>query len=56
MDVDGVYDVYVVDLDNDGDMDVFIVFGFDDQIVWYENLGSGIFGSKQVIIFLVNLA
>lgn len=41
--VNGVFFVYVVDMDNDGDLDVLFVFQYDDEIVWYENLGDGIF-------------
>ena len=42
--------VFAIDLDNDGDNDVLSLSGFDDIIVWYENLdGLGNFGNQQII-------
>jgi PKD repeat protein len=32
-------DVFVADLDDDGDLDVLSASSFDDKIAWYENLG-----------------
>ena len=38
------------DLDGDGDNDVFTTSSFAaDEIIWYENLGGGVFGSEMVI-------
>ncbi|MBI1287009.1 MAG: T9SS type A sorting domain-containing protein [Flavobacteriales bacterium] len=37
------------DLDGDGDMDVVATQNRDGQVVWYENLGSGAFGTQQPI-------
>ena len=37
------------DLDGDGDMDVLSASDWDDKIAWYENDGSGNFGTQQVI-------
>ncbi len=37
------------DLDSDGDMDVLSAYWNDDTIAWYENLGGGNFGAKQII-------
>jgi hypothetical protein len=47
--VDGAQDVFTSDLDGDGDMDVLSASINDDKVAWYENLGSGSFGSQQVI-------
>jgi hypothetical protein len=44
--------VYAADLDGDGDADVLSAssnFAIDDEVAWYENEGSGVFGSQQVI-------
>ena len=35
---DGVWSVYAVDLDGDGDIDVLSASQSDDKIVWYESL------------------
>ena len=38
------------DLDGDGDNDVFSTSSFAaDEIIWYENLGGGVFGSEMII-------
>jgi hypothetical protein len=37
---DGAYDVHVVDLDGDGDLDIVSASGNDDTIAWYENDGA----------------
>ncbi|NEX15357.1 MAG: hypothetical protein C1943_01655 [Halochromatium sp.] len=39
------------DLDGDGDADVILVSGLhgSEQVVWYENLGAGTFGSQSII-------
>lgn len=42
---DGARDVYAVDLDGDGDMDVLSA----NEVSWYENDGHGNFGSQQII-------
>ncbi len=44
-------ELYVSDLDGDGDMDVLTSSHTlnDKKIVWYENTGTGTFGSEQVI-------
>jgi len=43
-------DVYVADLDGDGDMDVIAASSAIDEVIWFENLdGLGNFGAEQVI-------
>ena len=37
---DGARDVYVADMDGDGDMDIVSASKFDDTIAWYENNGA----------------
>ena len=37
------------DIDNDGDLDVFVASQGDSIIGWCENLGGGIFGPRQTI-------
>jgi hypothetical protein len=39
--------VYLSDIDNDGDMDVFALG--TTRVAWYKNLGSGTFGPQQTI-------
>ncbi|MEC8513524.1 MAG: VCBS repeat-containing protein [Planctomycetota bacterium] len=46
--------VYATDLDGDGDADVLSASATDDKIAWYENLGSGAFGPRQVITASAN--
>ena len=36
---DGAEDVYIADMDNDGDMDIVSASANDDAIAWYENGG-----------------
>ena len=45
---DGARDVYAVDLDSDGDMDMISGSSIDNTIAWYQNNGSQSF-SKKVI-------
>ena len=40
---------YAADLDGDGDYDILSASSWHDRIAWYENNGSGIFGSTQTI-------
>ena len=49
-------DVYAVDLDGDGDLDVLSASWGDDKIAWYANDGTGRFGSQQIITSLTYLA
>jgi hypothetical protein len=49
----GTKSVYAADIDSDNDIDVITVvnppIGVSDEVVWYENFGSGDFGSSQLI-------
>jgi hypothetical protein len=45
----GANAVVAADLDGDGDQDVLSALKFADLIVWYENLGGGLFGGPRVI-------
>lgn len=42
------------DLDNDSDQDVICALYEDDQVIWLENLGGGVFGLPQQITTLTN--
>ncbi len=44
----GISNVFTIDMDNDGDLDV-ISSNTNDKIVWQENLGQGNFGDVKVI-------
>ncbi len=46
----GATSVYVVDVDNDGDMDVLSASTRDDRIAWYENDGSENFTPHDITI------
>ena len=41
--------VTAADLDGDGDEDVLSAASYEGKILWYENLGGGLFASEQVI-------
>ncbi|QQS30070.1 MAG: VCBS repeat-containing protein [Sphingobacteriales bacterium] len=41
--------VYTADLDGDGDLDVLSASYWDNKIAWYENDGTGNFGTQQII-------
>lgn len=47
-------DVYAIDLDGDGDIDILSASSIDDKIAWYANLGGGSFGPQQVISTAAN--
>ena len=54
---DWVQQVFVADLDGDGDQDVLSASDSDDKIAWYENTdGLGDFGPQQVITTLAETA
>lgn len=39
----------LVDLNNDGNLDILCASRDDDKVSWYENLGSGNFGTQHII-------
>jgi hypothetical protein len=45
---DGANSVYATDIDGDGDMDVLSASGYDKEIAWYENDGSGSFTDHTI--------
>ena len=48
---DGARDVYAIDLDSDGDIDVLSASENDDKIAWYENNGSESFTAHTITTF-----
>ena len=48
----GATDVYAIDIDGDGDTDVLSASDNDHKIAWYENDGSGTFGTQRVIAII----
>lgn len=46
---EGAQDVFAIDLDDDGDIDVLSASWVDGKIAWYENLGNGSFDSAKII-------
>ncbi len=48
-DADGVWSVFAVDLDGDGDNDIISGSGNDHKLAWYENMDNGSFGSQTVL-------
>ncbi len=42
-------DAKTIDMDGDGDLDVFLTSEDDDKIAWFENLGNGNFSTLQII-------
>lgn len=45
---------FAADMDNDGDLDFVSTTGNYNQIIWYKNLGEGIFGIPIVISTVLN--
>jgi len=46
---DGAVNVFAVDIDGDGDNDVLSGSTLDGEVAWYENDGTGNFGSENII-------
>ncbi|MDT0555791.1 FG-GAP-like repeat-containing protein [Patiriisocius hiemis] len=44
-----VQDIFVSDIDGDGDGDLLAATNADNDVSWYANDGSGVFGDKQTI-------
>lgn len=42
-------DVYAIDLDGDSDLDVISISEGDNKVAWYENNGTGSFGTQNVL-------
>jgi len=42
-------DLEILDIDSDGDLDIFSASLLDDKIAWYENIGNGNFNPQVVI-------
>ena len=40
---------HIVDLDQDGHLDILISYFDEDRVVWYQNLGNGTFSSSQIL-------
>ncbi len=51
---DGAVAVFAADLDSDGDLDVLGAAKTDDEISWWENMGSGTSWNKHVITHSFN--
>ena len=49
-----VNEVEIADLDGDGDNDVLVATYDNNTVAWYENNGSGSFGSANLISSVVN--
>lgn len=47
--LNGAGQVVIVDIDNDGNLDVAAVGYTADKVVWYKGNGAGNFGSEQII-------
>lgn len=45
----GYSDVHLIDFDGDNDLDIVVALSSSNAIVWYENDGNGVFGSKQYL-------
>jgi hypothetical protein len=46
----GIEDIFVADIDNDGDLDVISANGGDDDVEWYANSGDGSSWTKHDIV------
>jgi len=47
--LDGLANLHLFDLDNDGDKDILTASDNDDRIAWYPNEGAGQFGALKTI-------
>lgn len=46
--------IHIVDLGNDGDLDIVAISTFTDECFWFENLGNGNFLDQQAIFSDIN--
>lgn len=46
---DGGSDIFSIDIDIDGDLDLLTVSVYDNKVAWYENLGAGVFDRQRII-------
>ena len=53
--IDGPREIWPVDLDLDGDMDIIASIYFDQDLVWFENNGSQSFTKELLMEVLVVL-
>ena len=53
---DGARDVFAIDLDQDGDIDVLSASENDDKVIWYENNGSESFTAHTIATYSFMLA
>lgn len=54
--VDGLANLHLFDLDNDGDKDILTASDNDDRIAWYPNEGGGKFGALKTITTVADSA
>ena len=46
-----LYDMYSLDFDNDGDLDLLSAYFYEGELVWWENMdGLGTFSSEQLLL------
>ena len=48
LNADASKDVFAVDMDKDGDIDVLSASDYDDKIAWYENNGKQSFSTHNI--------
>ena len=47
--------VHADDLDGDGDQDIILAGDFPNEIIWFENDGTGNFGAQQIVSSALNI-
>jgi len=53
-DLDRTHEIYTIDIDTDGDIDVCYTQPFIDKVVWHENDGRGNFSQEHIISIKVD--
>ena len=57
LNVNGVYDIYAADLDNDGDLDVTGAASGSNEVLWWQNInGDGLTWNRTVVAANFNFA